>query len=464
MSILSLNLRTQRRFNRCCLAALLGVLSVGFLMSSVADGDLPILGEHAAFNIDKEVKIGKSVYDQLLSRGLVETHGLLNRYINDLGARLLSTLDNRARDYHFFIVRDGSINAFALPGGYIGINVGLILKAQTQHQLASVMAHEIAHVRLMHGIKLMEKSRSTGNAVLLTILAGLLAGGSSDLGAALVYGGAASGQQAMINYTRDFEYEADRLGIDLLQSADFDGRGMVEFFQLLGQASGGSELQNIEYLRTHPVSNNRISETESRLLPMSKKSTGPDYFPLFQDYLLYSASDGALPGRGEFRQALSKIKRGEELAANTSLKALYNNDSDNFWYGYAYAENLEFLKKPDEAEAIYRQLLEIYPDDFIISQKLMQMLKESGRFNQALVIGRRLENRYPGDKSVFFELADLYRQLNLNLLEMLAQADYHRLSGSTDLAIKLYSKVLSLPDIDLATESRVREKLAKLSR
>ncbi len=437
---------------------------MGFTFPVVADDELPILGEHAAFNIDQETEIGKSIYGQLLSRGLVETHALLNRYINDLGTRLLSTLDNRVRDYHFFIVRDSGINAFALPGGYIGINAGLILKAQTQHQLASVMAHEIAHVRLRHGIKLVEKSQSTGKAVLLTILAGLLAGGGSDLGAALVYGGTASGQQTMINYTRDFEYEADRLGVELLQSADFDGRGMVEFFQILEQISGNSELQNIEYLRTHPVSNNRISETESRLLPVSTKSTGPDYFPIFQDYLLYVISDGVLPGNSQFRQALSMIKAGEEVAANASLNVLYNNFNDNLWYGYAYAENLEFLDKPSEAEAVYRQLLEIYPDDFIISLNLMRMLKGHGRFDQALVIGRRLENKYPDDKTVFFELVDLYRQLEQDLPEMLAQADYHRLSGSIEQAIKLYSRILASPDIDLATESRIREKLAELSR
>ncbi len=451
-------------FRSFWLAVVLGLVATVFVGSAIADDELPILGEHAAFNIDQEVKIGKKIYEQLLSRGLVETHALLNRYINDLGSRLLSTLDNRVRDYHFFIVRENSINAFALPGGYIGINVGLILKAKTEHQLASVMAHEIAHVRLRHGIKLVEKSHSTGNTVLLTILAGLLAGGGSDLGAALVYGGTASGQQAMINYTRDFEYEADRLGIELLQSADFDGRGMIEFFQILDRVSGSSELQNIEYLRTHPVSNNRISEAESRLLPANSKSSGPDYFPLFQDYLLYIVSDGVLPGNGQFRQALSKIKTGEELAANVSLNALYNDYNDNLWYGYAYAENLEFLNKPNEAEAVYRQLLEIYPDDFIISLNLMRMLKDSGRFDQALVIGRQLEVKYPDDKAIFFELAALYRQLDQNLLEMLAQANYHRLAGSIEQAIKLYSQILSSPGIDLATESKVQKKLAELSR
>jgi predicted Zn-dependent protease len=430
----------------------------------VADEELPVLGENATFNLEQEIKIGERFYRHLLARGMVETDPLLDRYINDMGARLLSALDRRVRDYRFFIVRDGSINAFALPGGYIGIHVGLILSAETPDQLASVMAHEIAHVRLKHGLKLMEKSNSVTSATMLTLLAGLLVGGGTDLGAALVYGGVAGGQQTMVNYTRDFEYEADRLGIQLLQGAEFDGRGMVEFFELLGKASGNSEIGNIEYLRTHPVSSNRVSEALSRLRPSTSKKSGPGTFPLFKDYLFYANSDSMALSGSQFRQALASIKRGREGAASELLEDLYQNNSDNFWYGYAYAENLEFLKRPDQAEKVYRQLLEIYPDDPIVSIKLMNLLKDTGRFTDALAIARRLENRYPDDKAVFFELADIYRLLNNGLQEMIAQADYHRLTGSRDLAIKLYSKILGAPDIDLATESKVREKLAELSR
>ncbi len=441
---------------------LLGVYAV-FPKPLSADEELPVLGENAVFNIEKEVEIGNRVYQHLLSKGLVETHPLLDQFINELGARLLATLDRRVRDYRFFIVRDGSINAFALPGGYIGVNIGLILRAQTLDQLASVMAHEISHVRLRHGLKLMEKSENVSSAALLTILAGMLVGGGgADLGAALVYGGAAGGQQAMTNYTREFEYEADRLGINLLQGAGFDGRGMVEFFQLLDNISGNSELQNIEYLRTHPVSANRISEVTARLKPLSDKSTVLDNFPIFQDYLLYSNSDSFSPTGSQFRQALYKIKSGDESSADELLKRLYTQNSDNIWYGYSYAENLEFLSRKAEAEDVYRKLLQIYPDDFIVSLKLLRMLKSAGHLNEALTIARRLEVYYPQEIAVFFELVEIYQHLNQTLPKMIAQAEYHRLAGSPRLAIELYNKVLALPDIDLATESKVREKLAKL--
>jgi len=454
-------LRKQMQW-RWFAAAILFFSGTGFPL--LADDELPVLGEHAAFNLDQEVKIGERFYQHLLARGLIETNPLLDRYINDLGERLLSALDRRVRDYRFFIVRDGSINAFALPGGYIGIHVGLILSAETPDQLASVMAHEIAHVRLRHGLKLMERSSSVSSATILTLLAGLLVGGGTDLGAALVYGGVAGGQQTMVNYTREFEYEADRLGIALLQGAEFDGRGMVEFFELLGKASGNSELQGIEYLRTHPVSSNRVSEALARLRPSSAQKSGPGTFPLFKDYLFYANSDSMAISGSQFRQALASIKRGKEDDANELLEDLYQKNSDNFWYGYAYAENLEFIKQSDKAQKVYRQLLEIYPDDSIISIKMMNLLKQAGRYTEALTIARRLENRYPDDKAVFFELADIYRLLKKGLQEMIAQADYHRLTGSKDLAIKLYGRVLGSPDIDLATESKVKEKLAELNR
>ena len=153
--------------------------------SLAASSELPLLGENSLFNIERETRLGRSVYERLLDRGLIETHPMLDRYINDLGFRLLAGVDNRVRDYRFFIVRDDAINAFALPGGFIGVNRGLILQARSQHQLASVLAHEIAHVRLRHGIDMMEKSQQVSNRALLTFLAGLLLGGiDSQVGSA----------------------------------------------------------------------------------------------------------------------------------------------------------------------------------------------------------------------------------------------------------------------------------------
>jgi predicted Zn-dependent protease len=274
------------------------LLHAGFAAS--ASSELPSLGQNSLLNIEREKRLGRSVYERILAGGLVETNPLLDRYINDLGFRLLAGIDNRVRDYRFFIVRDDSVNAFALPGGFIGVHRGLIMQARTQHQLASVMAHEIAHVRLTHGMDMMEKGSELNSAALI-----------------------AGTQQAMVNFTRENEYEADRVGMDLLQRAQFDPNGMVEFFGIMSKLSGPSEIGNIEYLRTHPLNNNRIAEAADRASRLGHGRNQFDDFLLFKDYLLYNSSD-YLPDQGsEFLRALRLTLAADYRAADAKLAALY---------------------------------------------------------------------------------------------------------------------------------------------
>ena len=301
----------SRRLQEFALSARLGVVAILLLLISFTSGarsDLPSLGENASINIEREMKLGRSVYRKLLSVDLVETNPLLDRYINDLGFRLLAGIDNRVRDYRFFIVRDDAVNAFAVPGGYIGINRGLIAQARTQHQLASVMAHEIAHVELRHGLDSMEKGSEVNTASILAMIAGLMLGG--EVGSAVLYGGIAGGQQAMVNFTRENEYEADRIGIGLMGDAHFDPHGMAEFFAIMGKLSGSSGL-GIEYLRTHPLSNNRVAEALGRAQNMSPGGNQVDDFLLFKDFLQFVSRDH-LPDQGsDFLRALASTQAAE---------------------------------------------------------------------------------------------------------------------------------------------------------
>ncbi|MDH3763031.1 MAG: M48 family metalloprotease [Gammaproteobacteria bacterium] len=439
-----------------------GIIGLVFLLLCApvsGSSELPSLADNSRFSIERETRLGRSVYDRLLESGLIETHPLLDRYINDLGFRLLAGIDNRVRDYRFFIVRDDSINAFALPGGYIGINRGLIMLARTQHQLASVLAHEIAHVRLTHGLDMMEKSSELSSKAILSMLAGLLLGGvNSEVGAAVLYGGMAGTQQAMVNFTRENEYEADRVGMDLLHGAHFDPDGMAEFFGIMSKLSGSSEIGNIEYLRTHPINSNRIAEAVNRARNLGSGANQVDDFLLFKDYLRYSSND-YLPDLGsDFLRALAMIKAADYSGADDRLSRLYQRDNENIWYSIAFAENLEQLGRESEAELVYRRLLDIFPGDYVLSMRLLRLLKLGGRDQSALVIARRLENRFPEDKQVYFELSEIYQSLQRPALRMMAQADFHRINGNPRQAIKLYDQVVNSPDADLATASKAREK------
>ena len=183
------------------------------LNASYASRDLPLLGEDARLNLQKEDEIGRGLYLKLKERGYVIEHPLLTRYLSDIGESLLSALDIRLRDYTFYLVKDNSVNAFATPGGYIGVNVGLIMMSRTEDEVASVLAHEIAHVELMHGMQMLEKAQEVNMAGMISLLAALLIGGqNSDLASALVFSSAAGSGQTMLNFTRANEYEADRIG------------------------------------------------------------------------------------------------------------------------------------------------------------------------------------------------------------------------------------------------------------
>ncbi len=442
------------------LAACLGGLVAGGVS---ANSSLPQLGDASRISIERETRLGEGVYNRLLSLGLVETQPLLDRYINDLGFRLLAGVDNRVREYRFFIVRDDAVNAFALPGGFIGINRGLILQARTQHQLASVVAHEIAHVHLRHGLDMLERGRSLSNAAMMGILAALLlGGGDSQVGAAALYGGLAGSQQAMVNFTRDNEYEADRFAVGLLRNAGFDTRGVAEFFRIMASLSGPSELGSIEYLRTHPVNSNRVGEAAARVRDSDPSNDQLDDYELFRDFLRYSSNDHLVEQGSDYLRALALIRAAEHQRADVLLDRLYRDDSENIWYSIAYAENLEQLNRVDEAELVYRRLLDIFPGDYVLSIRLLRLLKLEGRYQSSLLLARTLENRYPERPEIYFELSDLYGSLDKPALKRMAEAEFHRINGNSQQAIRLYDQILESGFVDLATESEAREKRLQL--
>jgi predicted Zn-dependent protease len=449
--------------NKTSLASRLsGLIMVLFFTVTpiLADDPLPLLGQNSAISLAQEKKLGQQFYQQLLAAGLVETSPLLDRYINDLGNRLLASMDSRPREYQFFIVKDSSVNAFAVPGGFIGINAGLVEKARTQHQLASVLAHEIAHVKLRHGLDLYDKAGGVNNLTMLSVLAGILLGGANaELGNALIFGGVASGQQAMVSFTRENEYEADRVGMTLLQNAGFDSRGMVEFFKILDKNSDSSGLQNIEYLRTHQ---NRISEAESRVKPIAIHGETIDYFPVFKDYLSDQMRIESDLSGSDFLKGLTFKREGQYEKADTFLSALYQRDSENIWYGVTYSQNLQNMDRWDEAEQVYRKLLNLYPDDLAISLQLLELLKNRAQYGPALEIARTMESRYSDLPVMYAQLTEIYIGLERGLQALISEAQYHRLTGNDNRAVKLYDEILASKNLDITTISRIEQKRAEI--
>jgi predicted Zn-dependent protease len=263
----------------CALVALLPLAAA----QDVAN-ELPDIGSPAdeVITRSEEYSLGRMVVRGLRDQGRLLEDPEVTDYIQSLGSRIAAQAQEGGQSFQFFVVRDPSINAFALPGGFIGINHGLILASGNEAQLAGVLAHEIAHVTQRHIARSVRQQGRQGIATAAAIVAAILLGaasGSPDAipaGIAVAQGAAA---QAQINFTRANEYEADRVGIGFLANAGFDPDSMADFFETLGRRSGLGAGQVPEFLQTHPVTANRVAEARQRALalPRSIKPESESY-------------------------------------------------------------------------------------------------------------------------------------------------------------------------------------------
>jgi predicted Zn-dependent protease len=249
------------------------VIAAQLCGAAVARGDeplnleLPDIGDPTgtSFTPLQEQQLGEAFYRNLHSQLEISQDSEVNDYIQNLGQRLTANSDKPEQPFHFFIVNSAQINAFAGPGGYIGVNAGLILASETESELASVMAHEIAHVTQRHLFQTFQDSSRLSLPMAAAMLAAMLVGSqSSQAGQAALLATQAAMAQHQINFTRDNEAEADRVGMQILSKSTFDPRGMPAFFERLQQSTRFSGHSAPEFLLTHPVTTSRISDTRGR--------------------------------------------------------------------------------------------------------------------------------------------------------------------------------------------------------
>ncbi len=437
------------------------IVSVLFCNTVFAASDLPLLGEQSSLNLQREFEIGEGLYKALQENGYVIQEPLLSRYLSDIGESLLASLDRRVREYRFYLVKDGSVNAFAAPGGFIGVNIGLIAMVRSEDELASVLAHEIAHVELMHGMQMLDKARDVSLAGMVSILAAILVSGqNAELAGALAYGGAAGSAQSMVNFTRANEYEADRVGIEILKDSDYDATRMADFMQMLQSRESSGGLANLEYIRTHPINSNRVAEIESRLMGLQRQPLNPRRFEQFRDYLAYHYPQYFPVSRdSRFALALDHSRNGRYARAEALLLELIESDRDSIWYHYTRAELLRFQKRDAEASDVYRSLLLLYPDDYAIGIRQAEVLVDLGRHREALDSLKLLAQNHGQETGLYQMLVHIYTALNDEPKKMLAEGDYHWFNGNRELAKKIYRKLLDEGRLGAGSEEIIRQRI-----
>ena len=374
-----------------CLTAALVLTAAGSRAQSTAALDLPQIGEPADNSLSplEEKALGARVMGQLYASDYLLEDPELQEYISALGWKLAASSRTRPPDLTFFMIRDPRINAFALPGGYIGVNAGLLLAASTESEVAGVLGHELAHVTQRHIARSQEDTQVATIATWLGVIAAIIAGSADPdvvIGALSI--GQAMNYQRQVNYTRAHELEADRIGIQTMARAGFDPNGMASFFGKLEQQSRlyGSGLPEI--LRTHPLSSNRMAEARSRAAEMPK--------PVIKDMLDF-----------ELMQARSRVLsagRVSEAVDFYSSQMAAGRDTPGNRYGLALG--LSLLGQADYAGRTLAPLLERYPRQANLSLLQGRVLLLQQKPSEAVATFARTLQNYPRYAPAVLEYAD----------------------------------------------------------
>ncbi|MGH8460896.1 MAG: M48 family metalloprotease [Stenotrophobium sp.] len=317
------------------------------LYAANGDIDLPQLGDPAdlAMSPAEEFKIGSEVVAELYASDYIVDDPEIEDYINAMGQNLAAHSVTKPPPLTFFMVGDPRINAFALPGGFIGINMGLFLAAQNESELAGVLGHEMAHVTQRHIARSQEDTKVadalTWAGVLAAILAGSVANPNIVIGA--ISAGQAINTQRQISYTRAHEQEADRIGIRTMAAAGYDPNGMADFFIRLEQQSRlyGSRLPEI--LLTHPLNTTRIAEARARIAEMPKI--------VHKDSVDFSLLKARVRVLAAQRPSEATDYFGGELSAGHDTPAIR----------YGYADALLQMGRNDEALKVLAPALQELP-------------------------------------------------------------------------------------------------------
>ncbi len=270
---------------------------------------------------------------QINASGAVVDDPQIAEYVTDIGHRISAHANNGDHQFTFFVIDDPSINAFALPGGYIGVHTGLIEATRSEDELAGVLAHEVAHVTQRHiarAVTANQRQSILSTAIMLgALIGGALAGADADVLQGTVATAQGVSAQARINFTRSNEHEADRIGIITLAESGFDPRGMASFFEVIGRTNTPSEARMPTFLRTHPVSSTRIAESRARA----------------RNYTQVRTADTVNYGVARARLRVANYEQPEDAVAHfEDQPAAFQSDDWRYGLGVAYLRDDQYIK------------------------------------------------------------------------------------------------------------------------
>ncbi|MBF0469805.1 MAG: M48 family metallopeptidase [Gammaproteobacteria bacterium] len=455
------------------------------LFTSVVEGRdplvLPDLGESstAALPQQEAKKIGAAIYRQLQQEGLVVDDPVATPYIHAVGSRLLATIPNRGQSdhpFHFFIVADDQINAFALPGGYIGIHRGLIIATQNVDELASVVAHEIAHITQNHLPRRIDAANRSQLPLTVAIIAAILTGQGAVTEAAIA-SALATSQEQQLQFSRAHEREADSIGIETLHASGYNPRGMAEFFQRLASHSrlyGRDDDSALDFLQTHPVTTDRIADAESRAQQIAAVPALPpsdNRFLLVKTGLEIAASTTPLrvaerialsgndPIIASYARAEALLKEEKFAPALIIAVQLRERDPHELCYLLLHARLLHLQGERKEALEILQEGTLLYPHYRLLGQLELLWLLEDQQLEEARRKVHHLLRQFPQEPALFRHLARVETLSAHPAAANLATGDAFLLEDRPETARPYYLRALDQAEGDFYLSSRIEAKI-----
>ena len=467
-------------FKRAFGISLVVFSSLAFADNSPSD-NLPDLGDGSSsrYSAQQEHDLGRMWLKMFRSQVKTVNDPLMQDYIEGLLYRLASHSELKDRRLETVIVSNPTINAFAVPGGVVGVNDGIFLYTDNEAQLAGVLAHEIAHLSQRHFSRSIDNARQSTIPTLAGLLAGvvLAATAGADAGIAAITATQAAALDSQLRFSRQHEQEADRLGMETLSKANMDPNGIPSMFVNMNANMRYARAKPPEFLLTHPLTDSRISDSANRARQYPRQVyTDNLNFQLMrmraalqhskspEDLLNTKQSDNGI--NGEARRygitiALIELNRWQE--AEVQLAPLLKDDGGRIAYQLAQADILAGQKRYKEAIELLQSQLAIAPHNNPYTIKLAEILQRDNRFEEADQILSRQSRERPNDPNLWYQLAEV-RGLAGNILGVhVARAEYFILLAQFERAKMQLRYAYELTINNKIQQGRIKQRLRDIT-
>jgi predicted Zn-dependent protease len=458
------------------------------LLAATAQGtgteDLPDIGAPwgTVLSQGEEAQIGRMIVHQLRAGGQLLDDPELSEYIQGIGHRLSAHAQNGDQRFDFFVVRDTTINAFALPGGYIGVNAGLVLATENESELAGVLGHEISHVTQHHVARMAQAQSQGALAATAGVIAAILLGAAGGLGDDAVQAAIAVAQglsvQKQLDFSRANETEADRVGLPVVYQAGFDPEGMPSFFEKLAHRSGESQVP--EFLRTHPVTTDRIAETRERAAKFGHVvAQESESYPLMRarlralvaetpeealsDFTRLANGDIAHADEGlRYGYAVALLRAGRSEEAARMMRELLDGRETLVAYHVGLAQALLAEGKTQDALKAFAQASELFPRNVPLTTRYAQALIDTGEAEQAHTKLLDLLNNIDYTPEQVHLIALAADAAGDTAEAHYYMAELHVMNGELPLALHQLEQALATPGIEAVQRARYEARMTEL--